>query len=819
MMGDFDIHGRGSRGYGAAAADAHAVATPGKVTLAQASGGGARVSDPVAALERAMSHAMADVANMELANRSGDVMRAIGLRSLLWWFIDEAPTLVANVGRASAGGYIEPVRAILQRAHAALAAAPHFSEPAREAAQRGDYALWNAELAPWLARVEAGQRDGAASYSEREPRGERTMSHGYEAGGGLAGVVPASLKVSHTAATPIQSVQPRSAVPPPSSTSTGDMASIAAPEPGIDKPGFIDNSKGARIYSVPAPVGGAAEGAPLPPAARVFVSGTHSRLKDWWYVTAFLEQTMVRGYVEAFRVNTNLPEPFAELRQLRGGETAEQLAKEKFGHAVEDGHDLRFYENVLLYVNQGRAGIRGTYQDPGILGGGSNNIALVAGHRIWLVSPQYAKALKNAVPSGSLTGGAVAKVRRFGRHLEDILQSVTESRHHFDEVAGELAAAIRNHLPEIIGITAGFLMAEATSMFLAAAPTGVSQAAAVVIQLGLSAFGASGMVLASVEALNHGCAWLTTAWTAEGNPERVAAASREFVRMLVAIAAAALSYVGAKGNYASALKIANNMPTGGLPALALASGGTATTAQSVEIGLGLGGPAVTGAAAVRLNDKDKAALGEGPEVESVRDHEVAEVRAKELGDKRAAEGRKSSTAKDNGSSETGLVLPKRTELAKHIPPPGDAFVEWFDSLTLAEFDRLLADEGGKKLRGARAVIADNIRHPGGNHEWLMVSEVRQFKKWGVSMKEILEGRSLTEATIGQKFRHGGTGSGMFHEQLRAMVRSSVSFEEYLQKLNRWADEALVPSHSSRWSKDPARGRYSLPENLQRRVRP
>ena len=49
-----------------------------------------------------------------------------------------------------------------------------------------------------------------------------------------------------------------------------------------------------------------------------------------------------------------MPEPLAELRQLHGGETAEGLAREKFGHAVRDGHDLRFYENVLLYVNKGR---------------------------------------------------------------------------------------------------------------------------------------------------------------------------------------------------------------------------------------------------------------------------------------------------------------------------------------------------------------------------------------------------------------------------------------------------------------------------------
>jgi hypothetical protein len=158
---------------------------------------------------------------------------------------------------------------------------------------------------------------------------------------------------------------------------------ITPPQAGIDKAGFIDNSKGALIYNKPTEAGGErVRDAPLPPAARVFVSGTHPRWKHWWYITAYLEQAMVRGYVEDFRVTTDLPEPLAELHHLVGGETAEGLAKEKFGGAVTDGHDLRYYENVLLYVNRGRAGVTGTYQDPGVLGGGSNNIQLEAGHRL-----------------------------------------------------------------------------------------------------------------------------------------------------------------------------------------------------------------------------------------------------------------------------------------------------------------------------------------------------------------------------------------------------------------------------------------------------
>jgi hypothetical protein len=38
------------------------------------------------------------------------------------------------------------------------------------------------------------------------------------------------------------------------------------------------------------------------------------------------------------------------------------------------------------------------------------------------------------------------------------------------EVAGEYAQAIRDHLPAIVGIVAGFIMAEAVSAFLAAPP-------------------------------------------------------------------------------------------------------------------------------------------------------------------------------------------------------------------------------------------------------------------------------------------------------------------------------------------------------------
>jgi hypothetical protein len=387
-------------------------------------------------------------------------------------------------------------------------------------------------------------------------------------------------------------------------------AEIVPPGPGPSGTGFIDHSDGSNLRTGPAERGGQVV-RPLPPATRVFLSGAYPGAADWHYVTAYLDDSMVRGYVQGFRVTTDLPEPTARLHNVVNGDTAEKLAAREFGDAVEDGHDLRFYENVLLYVNKGRAGITGSYQDPGLLGGGANNIQLTAGHRIWLVSPAYAKALKGVVPSGSLTGGAVAKARRFAVHLEDIVDSVTESPRHLGAVAGEYAQAIRDHLPEIIGIVAGFVMAEMASAFLAATPTGVGQVAAVLIQLGLAAFGAVGMVEAGVEAIKHADAWLTQAWTASGDPAKVSAASREFLRMLVCVAMAALSYIGVKGNMGNAVKIAGSMAPPMAPAFAVAGGGQVRAGAGSAVALGPPQPFGPVGSAVAMTSQSEGGGGGG----------------------------------------------------------------------------------------------------------------------------------------------------------------------------------------------------------------
>ena len=364
---------------------------------------------------------------------------------------------------------------------------------------------------------------------------------------------------------------------PPAVPAPSPAAVIDPPQPAIDKPGFIDSDDGSNIRTGPAELQGVALTAqPLPPATRVFVSGQHPDAPGWWYVSAFLPSAIVRGYVQGFRVNTDLPEPTARLYQIKAGDTAERLAVQEFSSAVRDGHDLRYYENVLLAVNRDRAGIRGTFQDPGILGGGANNIQLEAGRRVWLVSPAYAQALEGKVPDGSLTGGLHARARRALGHIDDLVQSVTGSPRYFGAVAGEYADAIKEHLPEIIGITAGFILAESASAFLAATPTGVGQLAAVIIQLALAAFGAKFAADACGQALEHGQHWLGRAWTAHGDPEKLATASQDFLKMLVSIAMAALTIAGVRANVGKGLKIADAIkiqpPTLGWPAMATADG-------------------------------------------------------------------------------------------------------------------------------------------------------------------------------------------------------------------------------------------------------
>jgi hypothetical protein len=157
----------------------------------------------------------------------------------------------------------------------------------------------------------------------------------------------------------------------------------------------------------------------------------------------------------------------------------------------------------------------------------------------------------------------------------------------------------------------------------------------------------------------------------------------------------------------------------------------------------------------------------------------------------------------------------RTPLAEHIPPPGDEFVQWFDSLTLDELDQMLRDLNSGGRTGAREIIADHIRHPGHLHEWVMVKHARQAKVWGVSMRTVLDARTRTALTVGKNFKHGGDGSGTMHLELDAMIADAETFLDFKKRLNVWADEELFAVRGPYG--EPPLGRYYLPKDLQVRA--
>ncbi|WP_211486872.1 AHH domain-containing protein [Corallococcus exiguus] len=313
--------------------------------------------------------------------------------------------------------------------------------------------------------------------------------------------------------------------------------------------GFIDQGDGANLRTLPAEMKGSTclTPAPLPPGTRVSVIRDHAQAPGWSYVSTVVGGYLLQGYVQTLRITTQLPEPAATLYQVRPGNRLEPIAARIYRQAIQPGRDLRFYENVIHHVNV-KSGRKGVQRIDG-------DVRLVAGERIWLVSIAFANQIQGIVSSGSITHEAMAKARRAARHLEDVITSVRQADQYFGEVTGQYGQAILDNWLEISAMVVGFIAAEALSTFLAATPTGVGQLAAALIQLGLAAFGAHGLIEAGGEALKHAQLWLTHAWEANGSPEKLKEASKSFLRMLVSIAMAALALMGVKTNAGRGLKL------------------------------------------------------------------------------------------------------------------------------------------------------------------------------------------------------------------------------------------------------------------------
>ncbi|MFC6648538.1 hypothetical protein [Paenibacillus rhizoplanae] len=111
------------------------------------------------------------------------------------------------------------------------------------------------------------------------------------------------------------------------------------------------------------------------------------------------------------------------------------------------------------------------------------------------------------------------------------------------------------------------------------------------------------------------------------------------------------------------------------------------------------------------------------------------------------------------------------------------FNKWFNSLTPDEFDKVWADP---KLRD---IIKDRLRHPGGLHEWHLVSRADVFKRWGITSEQIAEMRTLISNTkfVNPKGKHGGKGSTTAHNELLDIIDSSTDYGMFKRRLQNWAN--------------------------------
>ena len=125
------------------------------------------------------------------------------------------------------------------------------------------------------------------------------------------------------------------------------------------------------------------------------------------------------GYVPSSVVKTDLPCPGARLYRIPGDTTALAIAQRFFGDQVKPGRDLRFYVNVLQYVNgreEGRAGIERAKDSDSW-----KDVKAYAGFSIWIPTAEFANTLAGVVDDGSITNGLWARAKGAFNAVVDIL--------------------------------------------------------------------------------------------------------------------------------------------------------------------------------------------------------------------------------------------------------------------------------------------------------------------------------------------------------------------------------------------------------------
>jgi hypothetical protein len=114
------------------------------------------------------------------------------------------------------------------------------------------------------------------------------------------------------------------------------------------------------------------------------------------------------------------------------------------------------------------------------------------------------------------------------------------------------------------------------------------------------------------------------------------------------------------------------------------------------------------------------------------------------------------------------------------------FNRWFNSLSPEQLDDIW------KVKVYREAIESRLRHPGGLHEWHLVSRTPTFKRWGISAESIKDMRTLIKDVnfVNPAGRHGGRGSTAAHNEILQIIDTSLDYNTFLRRLQNWASYRL-----------------------------
>ena len=178
----------------------------------------------------------------------------------------------------------------------------------------------------------------------------------------------------------------------PSSIQKYSQTKPADKSAGKEKIGIVYKEEGVNLRDQPEPSELSNILQHLPFNTKLIID---EKYPDGWYRVRIKSSSAI-GYVVGSHIKTNLPEPNAIIYKISEGTTAIGIAESFYNNEIVYGADLRFFVNVLEYINRG-TGNRGIYRDNP--DDSWEDVKIRSNYLIWIPSIPYTKSLFGKVGS------------------------------------------------------------------------------------------------------------------------------------------------------------------------------------------------------------------------------------------------------------------------------------------------------------------------------------------------------------------------------------------------------------------------------------